>query len=115
MQNCVLELNLSLNFIRPHKNVQLFMEQLFFPRKLYKGNIFTKLGFVRFFAFPIGKAGIVLRIVKILPESGKLAGMVVAIKDNICYKNHKVSSSSSTSDFSLRWENIKSKQDLFIN
>lgn len=25
---------------------------------------------------------------------GKLAGMVVAIKDNICYKNHKVSSSS---------------------
>jgi len=26
--------------------------------------------------------------------AGKLAGMVVAIKDNICYKNHKVSSSS---------------------
>ena len=27
-------------------------------------------------------------------NAGKLAGMVVAIKDNICYKNHKVSSSS---------------------
>lgn len=27
-------------------------------------------------------------------SAGKLAGMVVAIKDNICYKNHKVSSSS---------------------
>lgn len=27
-------------------------------------------------------------------KAGKLAGMVVAIKDNICYKNHKVSSSS---------------------
>jgi aspartyl-tRNA(Asn)/glutamyl-tRNA(Gln) amidotransferase subunit A len=26
--------------------------------------------------------------------AGKLAGMVVAIKDNICYKNHKVSASS---------------------
>ena len=26
--------------------------------------------------------------------AGKLAGMVIAIKDNICYKNHKVSASS---------------------
>ena len=27
-------------------------------------------------------------------EGGKLAGMVIAIKDNICYKGHKVSASS---------------------
>jgi len=27
-------------------------------------------------------------------KQGKLAGMVIAIKDNICYKNHKVSASS---------------------
>jgi len=27
-------------------------------------------------------------------KAGKLAGMVIAIKDNICYKNHKVSASS---------------------
>ncbi len=27
-------------------------------------------------------------------NAGKLAGMVIAIKDNICYKNHKVSASS---------------------
>lgn len=27
-------------------------------------------------------------------EAGKLAGMVIGIKDNICYKNHKVSASS---------------------
>jgi aspartyl-tRNA(Asn)/glutamyl-tRNA(Gln) amidotransferase subunit A len=26
--------------------------------------------------------------------SGKLAGMIIGIKDNICYKNHKVSASS---------------------
>ena len=26
--------------------------------------------------------------------AGKLAGMVVGIKDNICYKNHKISASS---------------------
>lgn len=29
-----------------------------------------------------------------LNKAGKLAGMVIAIKDNICYKNHKVSASS---------------------
>ena len=27
-------------------------------------------------------------------ELGKLAGMVVGIKDNICFKNHKISASS---------------------
>ena len=27
-------------------------------------------------------------------KAGKLAGMVLSIKDNICYKNHKVSASS---------------------
>ena len=33
-------------------------------------------------------------------NSGKLAGMVIGIKDNICYKNHKVSASSKIlSDF----------------
>ena len=33
-------------------------------------------------------------------KSGKLAGMVIGIKDNICYKNHKVSASSKIlSDF----------------
>jgi aspartyl-tRNA(Asn)/glutamyl-tRNA(Gln) amidotransferase subunit A len=26
--------------------------------------------------------------------AGRLAGMVIGIKDNICYKNHKVSASS---------------------
>ena len=27
-------------------------------------------------------------------SAGKLAGMVIGIKDNLCYKNHKVSASS---------------------
>ena len=31
-------------------------------------------------------------------KAGKLAGMVIAIKDNICYKNHKVSASSKILD-----------------
>ena len=39
------------------------------------GNIFTKSGFVGVFAFPIGRAGMVLKIGKIPPESGKLARM----------------------------------------
>ena len=31
-------------------------------------------------------------------SAGKLAGMVVGIKDNLCYKNHKVSASSKILD-----------------
>ena len=31
-------------------------------------------------------------------NAGKLAGMVVALKDNICYKDHKVSASSKILD-----------------
>ena len=30
--------------------------------------------------------------------AGKLAGMVIGIKDNLCYKNHKVSASSKVLD-----------------
>ena len=36
-------------------------------------------------------------------NAGKLAGMVIAIKDNICYKNHKVSASSKILDPIIRF------------
>lgn len=40
-----------------------------------------------------GKAGILQDKIK-SGKAGKLAGMVIAIKDNICYKDHKVSAAS---------------------
>ena len=41
--------------------------------------------------------------------AGKLAGMVVGIKDNICFKNHKISASSKMlKDFKIvEFENLK--------
>ena len=35
--------------------------------------------------------------------AGKVAGMVIGIKDNICYKNHKVSASSKILDNFTRY------------
>ncbi|MCB0402784.1 MAG: Asp-tRNA(Asn)/Glu-tRNA(Gln) amidotransferase subunit GatA [Flavobacteriales bacterium] len=71
--NCVQLVETYLNRIEQHKHLNAFLE-------VFTGDALTKAKEVD------GKIA--------NGTAGKLAGMVMAIKDNICYKNHHVSASS---------------------